>query len=171
MRGSFRRRADGSVDVRLSEQEAAAIRHVAGEVGEALADPGAEGLRRLFPPAYAEDPKREAEYAEMTRDDLVEQKRAAARAVVGSIDAGTTRRGRWSASLPPDAATAWLTVINDARLMLGTKLDVTEEMDHNPLPANHPQAQERNLYLYLSALEEALVGELLQEFPSGGTDD
>lgn len=163
MRGPFERRRDGSVDVRLSEVEAGAVRRVAEEMIEALGEPAAEPLRRLFPPGYSEDPAREAEYAAMTREDLVEQKRAAARAVVGSIDAGATRRGRWSAVLPPETATAWLTVVNDARLVLGTKLDVTEEMDHNPLPADHPQAPERTLYLYLSALEEALVEELLDK--------
>ncbi|MGZ4143824.1 MAG: DUF2017 family protein [Actinomycetota bacterium] len=161
---------DGSLAVRLSREEADALRRVAADILEELADTGDPGLRRLFPPAYENDPEREEEFAAMTRDDLLERKRNAAKAVVDSIDGGKVRKGMWSARLDEENQQAWLALVNDARLVLGTRLDVTEEMDHEPLPSEDARAPLHNLYVYLSALEWALVEALAVGLPPAGTD-
>ena len=97
----------------------------------------------------------------------MEGKRAAIRAVVASIENGTSRRGAWHATLPEDAAAAWLGVLNDARLYLGTKLNVTEDLDHSPRTADHPDAELHNLYLFLSALQGLLLDEMLDGAEAG----
>ena len=55
-----------------------------------------------------------------------------------------------------DDARAWLAFLADARLMLGTRLDVTE--DDELIPTDDP---EHNLYLYLGYLQQSLVEELM----------
>jgi Domain of unknown function (DUF2017) len=161
MRGPFSRNRDGSIEARLTDIEAQAVRQVATDILDELKDPRDEGLRRLFPPAYKDDREHEAEFEKMTRDDLLNQKRMAAQVVIDTIDSVSTKRGRWAASLEEDAANAWLAVLNDARLVLGTRLDVKDDVEHQPLPLEHPDAPQHNLYVYLSSLEWALVDVLL----------
>ena len=166
----FMPRGHGALDARLSTGEVEAIRRAAMDILEELNDTTDPGLRRLFPPAYKDDPKREEEFEVMTRDDLLMRKRNAAEAVVKSIDKGKTKKGMWSARLDDEAAQAWLALMNDARLILGTRLDVTEDMEPEPLPSEHPDAQQYNLYLYLGALESALVDALMFGLPPGSND-
>ena len=160
----------GSLDARLSSGEADAVRRVAMNILQELNDTTDPGLRRLFPPAYKDDPKREEEFEVMTRDDLLIRKRNAAEAVVRSIDKGKTKKGMWSARLDEDVAQAWLALVNDARLVIGTRLDVTEDMEPEPLPSEHADARQYNLYLYLGALESALVDALMFGLPPGTND-
>ena len=47
-------------------------------------------------------------------------------------------RGRYELTLDEEQALAWLSVVNDARLALGTRLDVTEDMDLSGLEADDP---------------------------------
>ena len=55
-----------------------------------------------------------------------------------------------------DDARAWLAFLADARLMLGTRLEVTE--GDELVPTDDP---EHNLYLYLGYLQQSLVEELM----------
>ncbi len=166
----FMPRGDGSLDVKLRSEEVEALRRVANDILDELKDTEDPGLRRLFPPAYKDDPDRNEEFEVLTRDDLLARKRNAAEAVLKSIDRGKTKRGTWSARLDEDVAQAWLALVNDARLILGTRLDVTEDMDHGPLPPDNPKALQHNLYVYLSAMEWALVEALMVGLPPGAED-
>jgi len=167
MRRIFRVKRDGSVEVSLSIGEVEAIREVAHLVLAEVDDPGEDAVR-LLPPAYADDLERQEEFERMTRDDLLARKRASAEAVVASIVSGTTKRETWSGVLDEDGVGAWLGFLNDARLLIGTKLNVTEDMDHSPLPPEDPGAAMHNMYVYLSALEGVLVEGLLDTLPAGG---
>jgi len=160
MRGPFESRPDGSIAARLSDQEADVLRRVADDLLSSLQDTAEPSLGRLFPRAYATDEHREADFASMTRDDLVDGKRAAARSLIASLDAGTKRRGRWTAMLDAETAGSWLGVINDARLILGVRLEISEETDYTSVAPSDPRAPAMNLYFYLSALQEALIDAL-----------
>jgi hypothetical protein len=166
----FMPRANGWLDVRLSSDMAGALRNVATDLLDQLNDTADPGLRRLFPPAYKDDPQREEEFEVMTRDDLLIRKRNAAEAVVKSIDQGKSRKGMWSGRIDDELSLAWLAVMNDARLILGTRLDVTEDMEPEPLPYEHPDAPQYNMYLVLGALESALVEALTFGLPPGTKD-
>ena len=52
---------------------------------------------------------------------------------------------------------SWLTALNDLRLVLGTRLDVTEETYGRWPQRRDPDARERAVYLYLSVLQEEAV--------------
>ena len=120
------------------------------ELWAVLEDPADPDLRRLFPPAH-EDPEREAEYRELVGDQLADGRTRALETVKRTLDAE---------KLTPEEADAWLRVLNDLRLILGTRLDVTEETILGELDPNDPNAQQYAVYYYLSWLQEQLVAAL-----------
>lgn len=166
----FMPRGDGSMDAKLRVEEAEAILRVAGDILDELGNVEDLGLRRLFPPAYKDDAKAEEEFAGLTKDDLIERKKLAANRVIKSIEHGKKKRGTWSARLDEETAASWLGLVNDARLILGTRLDVRDDVEPEPLPAGHPDAAQQNLYVYLSALEWALVEALMVGLPPAVDD-
>ncbi len=171
MAGPFKVRRHG-FSVGFSDVEAAALRRVAEELQQALEPQHLDEpqMKRLFPPAYPDDPKLQDEFLRMTQDELVARKRNASRAVIDSIDGGRIKRGTFSAELSEDQAQAWLGVINDARLVLGTRIDVTEDMDPEPSDASDPLAAAHNLYVYLSGLQWYLIDAMSESAGLGPSD-
>jgi hypothetical protein len=80
------------------------------------------------------------------------------------------RRGEIVLSLGPDAVSALLALLNDARLTLGTRLDVTEETDFEALDPDDPRTPGLAAYAWLTYLEGDLVEALLGRMPETGTD-
>jgi Domain of unknown function (DUF2017) len=137
----------GRYRLRLTDEEREVLRALPGQLREIL-DSDDPSLRRLHPPAYQDDPEREAEYRRLVRDDLLRQRLNALEVMEATIDAG---------SLDLEQMTAWLGAINDLRLVLGTRLDVTEEMHDEGIPPEDPRAASFALYRYLGLLEEQVV--------------
>jgi hypothetical protein len=147
------RRPDGRFRLRLTSEERDLLRSLPAQLRELLGsdDPS---LRRLHPPAYGDDPEREAEYRRMVRDDLLRDRREALDVMESTIDADTLDR---------DQLGAWLGSINDLRLVLGTRLEVTEDLYEEGVPDDDPRAPAFALYGYLGWLEEQLVDALARE--------
>jgi hypothetical protein len=142
------RTAEGDFRLSLPQPERDLLRHLRAELEQLLdAAPEDPSLRRLFPPAY-DDEADEAEYRRLMRDELLGGRRRALQ-----ILEETAGRNRLSA----DEAQAWLTALNDLRLVLGTRLDVSEETFLDELDPDDPRAPELALYAYLSWLQEQLV--------------
>ena len=59
--------------------------------------------------------------------------------------------------LDESQALAWMSSVNSVRLVLGTLLDVSEELDIDGLPDDDPDIHSYALYAYLSMLLEELV--------------
>jgi hypothetical protein len=134
----------------LTDEEREVLRALPGQLRELL-DTDDPSLRRLHPPAYQDDPERDAEYRRLVRDDLLRQRLQSLEVMEATIDAGT---------LDEEQLTAWLGAINDVRLVLGTRLDVTEEMYEEGIPPEDPRAATFALYQYLGWLEEQVVAAL-----------
>ena len=111
---------------------------------------------RLFPPAHATDEAANAQYQEMVGDDLREGRREALLVMQETMDAR---------HLDQEQAEAWLSALNDLRLVLGTRLDVSEDMGAPPAPED-PLAPAFALYSYLTWLESQAVDALAQGLPS-----
>jgi hypothetical protein len=62
---------------------------------------------------------------------------------------------------------AWLSTVNDLRLILGTRLGVTDDNQDEHLPDEDPRAQGYALYHYLGFLEEQIVEALAEALPEG----
>lgn len=147
----IKRRRDGDFDLRLPADERELLRNVAPQLRQLLdGDLTNPTLRRLFPTAYADDPQRDQEYHALVRDELADRRRAAVDTLVATIDA--TR-------LDEEQLLAWMGAINDLRLVLGTRLDVSEETDPVPDPED-PDAPLLVLYGYLSYLLDSIIDAL-----------
>jgi hypothetical protein len=154
----FTRSRGGRVEMRLAPEETDLIRPLFEEMLRLIGEPAhPDDLRRLFPPAYEHDDAAQEEFAHFTRDDLVEAKRRALTTADATFDKGRWKRGLLSVALSEEEQQAWLGSLNDLRLYLGTRLDVTEDV---------PGAEESadpgmRLYLYLGWLQQHLVDALL----------
>jgi hypothetical protein len=150
LRSPIRPTRKGDFELRLSSRERAVLRSLPSELRGLLAtnDPA---LRRLFPPAYPEDPASQAEYEHLVRDDLMEQRLEAAGVMAATVDADRLTR---------EQLESWLGALNDLRLVLGTRLDVTEDMYETEVPTDDPRAHALELYLYLTWLQEMTVASL-----------
>jgi hypothetical protein len=136
----------GGVRVRLHEGEVLLLRELLGELEAKLDDPDDPALRRLFPQAH-DDPESEEQYQSLVHDQLVEGRSKAAE---------TMRETLRNETLGADEADAWLRALNDLRLVLGTRLDVTEDLDYENLDLNEPR-RDLAVYGYLTWLQEQLV--------------
>jgi len=105
---------------------------------------GGPDTRRLFPPAYGADEAREAEYQRLMRSELADRHLEALRTLEETLDAPR---------LDQDQLTAWLRALNDVRLVLGTRLDVTEDMSRDfEFDPDDPNTPGLLLYVWLSEL-------------------
>ena len=117
-------------------------------------------MRRLFPPAYPDDPERDAGYQVLTRDELLEHKLAALEVVERTLASG--------GELDEEAMTAWMATLNSLRLVLGTRLDVDEELP--TLDADDPLAPAYAVYEYLGWLLSQVVDALGTDLPPPTSD-
>jgi hypothetical protein len=117
--------------------------------------------RRLFPAAYL-DPTEEAaetEWKAMVHPDLMRQRLDALAVVAASLERSTRQGDFMVLELAPDDVQAWLTVLNDVRLVLGTRLDITE--DDWEITADDPRAAAYDVYAWLTYLQGDLIDQLL----------
>ena len=137
----------GDFELKLPAEERAVLEALAPQLRALLdgdlADPS---LRRLFPTAYAEDPERDREYHALVRDELADRRRTAVDTLLATLD---------DPRLTEEQLTAWMGAINDLRLVLGTRLDVSEETDL--VDPDDPDAPMLALYGYLGFLLENIV--------------
>ncbi|MET8881735.1 DUF2017 domain-containing protein [Streptomyces rubiginosohelvolus] len=142
-------------------------------------------LARLFPDAYGgpdapeggagagkpeeeqELRERSAEFRRFTEMDLRTGKRDDALAVVRTLDAlSPARDGGAVLTLTGDECLSWLRSLNDLRLTIGTRLEVSDEDQGEEgslyrLPDTDPRKPMVMAYLWLGALQESLVETLM----------
>jgi hypothetical protein len=147
-RNRIERARDGSIAVGLPRAERELLAALPRELRAQLdARPEDPALQRLFPPAY-DDGDDDREFQELMGDELLAGRRRALETLEQT--AGAKR-------LDDTEAQAWLTALNDLRLVLGTRLDVREDLSLAELSPRHPQSREYGLYAYLSWLQEQLI--------------
>jgi len=145
-RRQFERKGD-SVRVSLDRHEQLLLTGLLDELEGLLDDPDDPELRRLFPPAYSE-PTDDEQYRSLVRDQLVSGPSKALASVRATMGSDT---------LDADQADQWLRALNDMRLVLGTRWDVTGQLDYGKLDLDEPGGRELAVYGYLSWLQEQLV--------------
>jgi hypothetical protein len=177
MNGGFSSASGGRVCLRIGSEEAAVVRllinqllDLIGEIGDAddagafdgmpnlrLSDnteaPEDPVLARLFPDAYREDQGASAEFRRYTEAGLRDGKRAAAKVVLDTLGEGG------KVYLDAEQAQAWLRSLNDLRLALGTRLDITEETleQMRSFDWDDPRNAGYAAYDWLTYLQESLV--------------
>jgi hypothetical protein len=111
-------------------------------------------LARLLPDAYRDDPEAANEFRRYTEQGLRSGKTAAARTVLATLP---SKGGRVRLSQPEGQA--WLRALNDVRLALGTRLEVTDDFDDQvaSMGLDDPRAAYVGVYQWLAFLQETLV--------------
>lgn len=147
-------------------------------------------LRRLFPDAYS-DPEQapaspqdaeerqahSAEFRRFTENDLRAGKRENALVVIRTLDSltsassdsgtgggGLRAGGGAMLKLSVEESRQWLCALNDLRLAIGSRLDITDEDDSDALyrlPDEDPRKPMVMAYLWLGGLQETLVTTLM----------
>ena len=159
-RDRVKRRGSGRYEVKLRPSERALMGDLVVQLREQLlASTDDPSVRRLFPPAYPDDPERDAGYQVLTRDELLEHRLAALDTVEESLD---------GAELDDAGLTAWMSTLNSLRLVLGTRLDVDEELP--ALADDDPLAPAYAVYEYLGWLLSQVVDVLTRDLPPPSAD-
>lgn len=158
----FKRRGRDCVAT-FREDEVRVLRKVAEEVVGLLTegfDHEDPVVVRLFPDAYPGAPRESAEFRRFTEGDLKTAKIDQA----GAILAALPEAGAGEVRLDPEAAQAWLRGLNDARLALGIRLEVTDDMllDYELDEAiqedpSSPRVFQLSVYAYLGYLQDSLL--------------
>ena len=145
----------GTYDLHLPAAERALLVNLVDQLRELLSlttdDPA---VRRLFPTAYHEDAERDREYQQLVRDELLERRLAAL---------ATVEETTFLDEVTEEQLSGWLTALNDLRLVLGTRLDVSE--DDGELEEDDPNAPALAVYGYLGFLLSEVVEALAEGLP------
>jgi len=156
--------ADGGVIVNLSSRERDLLRSLPDQLRPLLAGDAdiAPITDALFSRGYDDD-ELEAEYRSLVGDDIVRQRVGALDTFVETLDGGSTKLGRWRARLDAEQASAWLSAVNDGRLVLGAMLGIVDESQWESGPTEDEPATV--VLHYLGWLEEELVTALMSSLP------
>ncbi len=120
-------------------------------------------LVRMFPPAYhlADDAEADAEYQRLMREELVASRLTGISTVNASLQSPRP--------VDEESMVAFVQAINSLRLVLGTMLDVSEDLDPGDVDDEDPLAGEYHLYNFLSWLLDWAVQALGQPISQPGT--
>ena len=161
MTAPFRRRRDGRYAVKLDPGVRAVLVTMAEQLSPMLGT-GDPATKRLFPPAYPamgfEDAERD--YRALVDGPLINHHRETFAMLAETSNAD---------SLSEPELQAWLSAVGSLRLVLGTRLDVTEDME--PPEPDDPSAPEYALYEVLGQLQYVMIEALAAELPDEGWDD
>ena len=157
-------RRDGLVVLTLHEREVQVLHWVFTDLGRMLTDGSSVDAvtQRLYPRAYLDptEESAEAQWQDQAHDEIVEARLTALTEVVRWLDT--------AAPIPEEADTReivlgeeqtaqWIGVVNDARLAVGTALEVTPEWDFDLVDPDVPNYELHTLYAWMTQL----LGELL----------
>ena len=150
-RRPIRRTRSGRYSVALGADERNLLRVLPEQLRTIMANTDDPGLRRLFPPAYSspEHQEHQDEFRRLMTEDLLARHREA-------LDVLEATAG--AEELTAEELDGWMRSLNSLRLVLGTRLDVTEDDD----PADH-LTDEHALYYFLGYLQECVVAALSGE--------
>ena len=138
----------GDFLLRLGPEERGLLRRLSAELEELLAaEPEDPSLKRLRPRAY-EDEEVEREFRSLMGAELDSLRLENLRRL-----AETAGRDR----LDAEELDRWLAALNDLRLVLGTRLEVTEDQFADGFDPSAPHAYELAVYAFLTWLQEAAI--------------
>ena len=147
-RKMFSATKDGRIKVNVDDGVRTLLGSLSDQLREMLLVDDADDLRRLYPTAYPDDPERQAGFHDIVHDQLL-------MARLDGIDRVEATLQDDDLSL--DDADAWLSTINQIRLVLGTRLDVSED-DDPIIDEDDPRAPAQVIYQVMSHVLEDLTG-------------
>lgn len=146
----FRRRK-GRFSVTLGSRERELLSELCRQTRELLEaeDPSSDpSIARLFPAAYKDDPLRSLEFETNLGD-------APKNGKLGAIE--TMERTLDAKELSEEELLEWMGAVNDFRLLLGTRIEITEEATERDFPDGDPNHDAFQVYVYLTWLEDRML--------------
>lgn len=121
--------------------------------------PDDPAVLRLLPDAYLDDEEAADDFRRFTERSLREGKVAHARAVIESLE-----RSGDKVTLSDGEVASWLGMLNDARLALGVRLEITEDArgDLEDLDDEDPRAGWAEVYDWLTYVQDSLLQLLVE---------
>ena len=114
-------------------------------------DPSSDpAMDRLFPPAYPDDPLADLEFGSALGDTPRNDKLAAIETVERTANADR---------LTEEELLAWIGVVNDLRLILGTRLEMTDDPDDEGPAPDDPSREAYEVYMFLGMLLQEMLGQ------------
>ena len=143
-------------DLRIPAEERDLLRSLGPQMRALLADADADvatdaAVERLFPVAYPDDEDRQTEYRLLVQSELLESHLGALAVLEETADAGR---------LTADQLSAWMRAVNEVRLVLGTRLDVTDDGVERPADPLDPRLAAFAVYDYLTYLQGEIIDAL-----------
>jgi len=172
----FRRTITGRISCRLEEPERSLLAHLTRElidmvepeapqedqdplaamvgIESDVSRPSDPAVARLFPDAYLDDATASDDFRRYTERSLRSSKLANAHTVLDTLDSSGEKL-----TLAQGPAAAWLGTLNDLRLVLGSRLGVTDEGHQIPedVSEDDPSVGLHHIYDWLTYLQETLV--------------
>jgi Mg2+/Co2+ transporter CorC len=151
-RGPIRRKGK-NFEISLGTAEREALKGFSQQLREALMseDPrSSPDLARLYRPA-SDDPLLNLEFERMADEDLLAQRLAALEIMSETAQAKI---------LTKEQLTAWIGAINNTRLVLGTRLDVTQETTEEDFTDDPDREATYAIYQFLTWLLGSFVDAL-----------
>jgi hypothetical protein len=111
---------------------------------------------RVFPAAYPDDPAADADYRDLTGDQLLKQHQQALDTLATTVENDT---------IDEEQLHQWLGALEVLRLVVGTRLDVSEDIP--AMTVEDPRAPELALYYYLTDVQGDAVNALAALLPPG----
>ena len=170
---TFQRTVDGALLVTLHQREVEVLSEVLRDLRVLVEMPPGENAvsSRLYPRAYLDPTEEGAEqqWQGFVHDDLVIARVAALDEITRTLAQQPADDDEFvRVTLDEETEGRLLTVLNDARLALGTIADVTEELDEADLDLTptDPRWHLLRMYGYLTELQGELVDVMLAEVPA-----
>ena len=117
-------------------------------------------MARLLPDFHHDDPELSSGLRILTEPGLIAAKDAAAVALLDSLP-----RGGGTVRLDEETARSWALALNDLRLALGVRLEITQDDVEPAAAAADQESQEYALYAtyrWLSMVQESLVTAMVE---------
>ncbi|MBI3649214.1 MAG: DUF2017 family protein [Actinobacteria bacterium] len=136
--------------VRLQPAQREMLGRVIVQLREVLEheDPSSDpAVARLFPATYPDDPLASLEYETAVGPELLRERLDAIRTMESTLRART---------LAEEELLAWLATLNGLRLVLGIRLDITEETTEDDFTDEESRTT-YGLYAFLTWLESSIV--------------
>jgi hypothetical protein len=154
----IKRRRDGRFAVKLDPEIRALLVTMTEQLSPVIG-PDEPMTKRLFPPAYLGDTdvESESEYRQLVDIALANHHREAMALMAKTAEADTLSEAELS---------AWLSAVGALRLVIGTRLDVSEDME--PPGPEDETAPEYALYELLSQLQYLMIEVLAADLPDEG---
>ena len=155
----YRLLPNGNLELNIGLEEGMMLLSMPHRLREVIENPDFDQrvARRLLPTAYREDPEREAEFRELVGTEIRQRKLDHLWAFEKSLREAMDVDGAYCLQLDSEQMAHWCGFLNDARLLLGTLLDIEEDWYEEYSDPEGEASPDEHLYAYLTNFQGFLI--------------